>query len=73
MPRESLRLVGSADAPRLMTSRSKIDHTERMQKWAPQKVQELEKEDTLQEEFFHLFKMKTFFFRCLSECLDSIP
>ncbi len=45
VPRETLRLVGSADNPRLITSRSKIDHTEKMQKWAAQKIQELEKED----------------------------
>jgi uncharacterized protein YbgA (DUF1722 family)/uncharacterized protein YbbK (DUF523 family) len=45
VPRETLRLVGSANAPRLMTSRSKIDHTEKMQKWTAQKIQELEKED----------------------------
>ncbi len=44
-PRESLRLVGSPDAPRLVTVRSGQDHTGRMLTWARKKVAELEKEN----------------------------
>ena len=45
IPRETLRLVGDADNPRLVTSKTHIDHTERMTQWARQRVKELEKED----------------------------
>jgi uncharacterized protein YbgA (DUF1722 family)/uncharacterized protein YbbK (DUF523 family) len=45
IPRDTLRLVGSEDAPRLVTSRSGIDHTEQMQSWAENRVRELEQED----------------------------
>ncbi len=45
IPRESLRLVGDPNAPRLVTSRTKQDHTERMLTWARKRVLELEKED----------------------------
>jgi uncharacterized protein YbgA (DUF1722 family)/uncharacterized protein YbbK (DUF523 family) len=45
VPRESMRLVGDADKPRLMTHKSKTDHTERMQTWAHKKVVALEKEN----------------------------
>jgi uncharacterized protein YbgA (DUF1722 family)/uncharacterized protein YbbK (DUF523 family) len=44
-PRESLRLVGSPDAPRLVTVRSGQDHTGRMLTWARGKVKDLEKEN----------------------------
>jgi uncharacterized protein YbgA (DUF1722 family)/uncharacterized protein YbbK (DUF523 family) len=44
VPRESMRLVGDPANPRLMTTRSGIDHTERMQKWARRRVKELQKE-----------------------------
>jgi uncharacterized protein YbbK (DUF523 family) len=44
-PREALRLVGSPDAPRLVTVRSGQDHTGRMLTWARKKVAELEKEN----------------------------
>ena len=43
IPRESLRLVGSPNAPRLVTSRTNEDHTERMLTWARGRVVELEK------------------------------
>jgi len=43
-PRETFRLVGDPESPRLMTTRSKIDHTERMAGWAARRVRELEKE-----------------------------
>jgi uncharacterized protein YbgA (DUF1722 family)/uncharacterized protein YbbK (DUF523 family) len=45
VPRESMRLVGNIDRPRLLTTRSGIDHTERILAWAANRVQELEKED----------------------------
>ena len=45
VPRESMRLVGDMDSPRLMTTRTGVDHTRRMLTWAANRVQELEKED----------------------------
>lgn len=33
-PREAMRLVGPIDAPRLLTNKTGVDHTERMQTWA---------------------------------------
>jgi uncharacterized protein YbgA (DUF1722 family)/uncharacterized protein YbbK (DUF523 family) len=44
IPREALRLVGDPAAPRLMTQKTGIDHTDRMITWAQQRVRELEKE-----------------------------
>lgn len=45
IPRETFRLVGDIDRPRLMTTKTKIDHTDTMQRWALQRVRQLEKED----------------------------
>lgn len=45
VPRESMRLVGDPSAPRLVTTRTGIDHTDRMQGWAAQRIVELERED----------------------------
>jgi len=45
IPREAMRLVGELAHPRLLTIRSRIDHTERMTEWATDKVKELEKGD----------------------------
>jgi uncharacterized protein YbgA (DUF1722 family)/uncharacterized protein YbbK (DUF523 family) len=45
IPREPVRLVGSPDAPRLVTTRTGIDHTERMLSWAHKRVAELEDEN----------------------------
>jgi uncharacterized protein YbgA (DUF1722 family)/uncharacterized protein YbbK (DUF523 family) len=45
IPRETLRLVGKPDAPRLITTKTKKDFTKKMQKWAQRRVLELEKED----------------------------
>jgi len=45
IPRETLRLVGDPEAPRLVTSRTNIDHTDRMLGWAEKRVRELEKEN----------------------------
>ncbi len=44
IPREAMRLVGDLSRPRLLTVRSRIDHTERMRDWAKKRVKELEKE-----------------------------
>jgi len=45
VPRESFRLVGDPANPRLITFKSKTDHTDRMVAWAGKRVKELEKED----------------------------
>lgn len=45
IPREPLRLVGDARAPRLVTVRTKDDRTEQMVQWARKRVVELEKEE----------------------------
>ncbi len=45
IPREAMRLVGELNHPRLLTIRSRIDHTERMTEWAKGRVKELEKEN----------------------------
>ncbi len=42
VPREAMRLVGDPESPRLITSNTKQDHTERMLKWCSQRVRELE-------------------------------
>jgi uncharacterized protein YbgA (DUF1722 family)/uncharacterized protein YbbK (DUF523 family) len=44
-PRETLRLVGTIESPRLVTSRTQIDHTERMQTWARKRLDRLAEED----------------------------
>lgn len=43
-PREAMRLVGDPDAPRLVTNKTGIDHTEKMLSWAAKRLVELEKE-----------------------------
>lgn len=45
IPRESLRLVGDPENPRVVTTRSGVDHTERMKRWAERRVRELESEN----------------------------
>ena len=45
VPREAMHLEGDPDAPRLMTIRTHVDHTPRMQKWARGRLRELESED----------------------------
>jgi len=45
VPRESMRLEGNPDFPRLITSRTKQDMTERMVRWAKRRVVEFEEED----------------------------
>lgn len=44
VPREAMRLVGDPEQPHLMTQKSGIDHTKRMQKWAKGRVDELASE-----------------------------
>ena len=44
VPRESMHLEGDLDSPRLVTSRTKQDMTEKMVNWARRRVNELEKE-----------------------------
>ena len=45
VPRESFRLVGDPENPRLITFKSKTDHTDQMLGWARKRVRELEKEN----------------------------
>ena len=45
VPRESMRLVGDPDNPRLITFKTKTDKTDQMLRWARKRVKELEKED----------------------------
>ena len=45
VPRESLRLVGDPDKPRLITFKSKIDRTAEMTRWAKKRVKELAAEN----------------------------
>jgi uncharacterized protein YbgA (DUF1722 family)/uncharacterized protein YbbK (DUF523 family) len=42
VPRDAMRLEGDPTSPRLVTIRTRIDHTEGMLKWAVKKVRELE-------------------------------
>jgi len=44
IPREAMRLVGDPEAPRLVTLRTAIDHTQGMLEWAGRRVKELERE-----------------------------
>ena len=45
VPREAMHLIGDPQNPRLVTIRSKIDHTDKMKTYAYQRISELEKED----------------------------
>ncbi|MBW2466837.1 MAG: DUF523 and DUF1722 domain-containing protein [Deltaproteobacteria bacterium] len=45
IPRETMRLVGDPETPRLVTTKTKKDFTEKMLSWAKRRVVELEKED----------------------------
>lgn len=44
IPRETLRQVGDPENPRLVTSKTGVDHTERMRTWAAERVRQLEAE-----------------------------
>jgi len=41
VPREAMRLVGDPECPRLVTNRTGIDHTDRMERWAKARLEEL--------------------------------
>jgi len=41
VPREAMRLVGDPGRPRLVTNKTGIDHTERMERWAKARLDEL--------------------------------
>lgn len=45
VPRETMQLVGDVDAPRLVKTKSRTDHTDQMRQWAQKRVKQLEKED----------------------------
>ncbi|TWI71210.1 uncharacterized protein YbgA (DUF1722 family) [Desulfobotulus alkaliphilus] len=45
IPRESLRLVGNPENPRLITRKSGEDHTQKMQEWAAGRLDRLEEKD----------------------------
>ncbi len=45
VPRETLRLAGDPASPRLVTSRTGVDHTEGMQRWAETKLNDLTREN----------------------------
>ena len=45
VPREPLRLVGDPENPRLVTSKSRVDITEKMTCWASRRTEELQVED----------------------------
>ncbi len=45
VPRESFRLVGDVERPRMVTSRTGVDVTERMEGWARERVEQLRSED----------------------------
>jgi uncharacterized protein YbbK (DUF523 family) len=41
VPREAMRLVGDPKSPRLLTNKTGIDHTGRMERWAKARLDEL--------------------------------
>jgi uncharacterized protein YbgA (DUF1722 family)/uncharacterized protein YbbK (DUF523 family) len=45
VPRKYMRLVGSPPNPRLVTGNTNVDHTDRMLRWAPKQLKELENKD----------------------------
>jgi uncharacterized protein YbgA (DUF1722 family)/uncharacterized protein YbbK (DUF523 family) len=45
IPREAMRLVGDPQYPRLITIKTKVDHTKRMNQWAKNRLKELGKEN----------------------------
>jgi uncharacterized protein YbgA (DUF1722 family)/uncharacterized protein YbbK (DUF523 family) len=45
IPRETFRLTGDPKQPRLVTSKTGVDHTDRMEAWAKKRVSEIESED----------------------------
>jgi uncharacterized protein YbbK (DUF523 family) len=45
VPREAMRLVGDPKRPRLVTNKTGSDHTERMERWARARLDELSEVD----------------------------
>jgi uncharacterized protein YbgA (DUF1722 family)/uncharacterized protein YbbK (DUF523 family) len=45
IPREAMHLEGDPESPRLITSKTKQDMTDRMVRWAKRRIKKLEKED----------------------------
>ena len=45
LPRESLRLTGDPETPRLVTTRTNVDMTAQMQRWARTRLKQLEAEE----------------------------
>jgi uncharacterized protein YbgA (DUF1722 family)/uncharacterized protein YbbK (DUF523 family) len=45
VPREAMHLVGDPESPRLVTRKTRIDHTARMKKWARGRLRQLEGDD----------------------------
>jgi uncharacterized protein YbbK (DUF523 family) len=45
VPRESMCLVGDPESPRLVTEKTGVDHTDRMQKWISKRLDDLKKEE----------------------------
>ena len=45
IPREAMRLVGNPETPRLVTIRTRIDHTDEMLSWADKRLEALAAED----------------------------
>ena len=45
IPRETMRLVGDPQTPRLVTTRTGIDHTNRLKRWGAKRLKDLEKEN----------------------------
>ena len=45
VPRETLRLIGDPKRPRLVTTKTAVDHTQRMEAWAQKRADELAGED----------------------------
>jgi uncharacterized protein YbgA (DUF1722 family)/uncharacterized protein YbbK (DUF523 family) len=45
IPREAMRLVGAVDSPRLVTNKTGIDYTERMQTWAAKRLDALDRDN----------------------------
>jgi len=45
VPREAMRLMGNPDTPRLVTVRTGVDQTDRMQLWAENRLRKLSRDD----------------------------
>ncbi len=45
VPRESLHLAGEVDSPRLVTTKTAVDHTDGMLHWAEKRIAEMENEE----------------------------